>query len=108
MMLLDRNATVTMAHSRTVDLPAVVRQADIVIACVGRAKMIDASYLSDGQIVIDVGINVLEDGSLSGDVDYEAAEAIVEAITPVPGGVGTVTTSVLMKHVVEAAKRINQ
>jgi methylenetetrahydrofolate dehydrogenase (NADP+)/methenyltetrahydrofolate cyclohydrolase len=107
MMLLDRQATVTVAHSRTVDLPSVVRQADIVIACVGRAKMIDASYLSDGQIVIDVGINVLEDGSLSGDVDYAAAETIVEAITPVPGGVGTVTTSMLMKHVVEAAKRIN-
>ena len=107
MMLLDRNATVTVAHSRTADLPGVVRQADIVIACVGRAKMVDASYLSEGQIVVDVGINVLEDGSLSGDVDYAAAEAIVQAITPVPGGVGTVTTSVLMKHVVEAAKRIN-
>jgi methylenetetrahydrofolate dehydrogenase (NADP+)/methenyltetrahydrofolate cyclohydrolase len=108
MMLLDRQATVTIAHSRTVDLPSVVRQADIVIACVGRAKMIDAAYLSDGQVIIDVGINVLADGSLSGDVDYQAAEPIVEAITPVPGGVGTVTTSVLMKHVVEAAKRINQ
>jgi methylenetetrahydrofolate dehydrogenase (NADP+)/methenyltetrahydrofolate cyclohydrolase len=106
MMLLDRHATVTVAHSRTADLQSVARQADIIIACVGRAKMIDAGYLSDGQIVIDVGINVLEDGSLSGDVDYEAAESIVEAITPVPGGVGTVTTSVLMKHVVEAAKRI--
>jgi len=104
MMLLKRNATVTVAHSRTTDLPAVVREADIVIACVGRAKMVDASYLSPGQFVIDVGINVADDGSLAGDVDFEAASAIVEAITPVPGGVGTVTTSVNLKHVVEAAK----
>jgi len=104
MMLLDRNATVTIAHSRTADLPAVVRDADIVIACVGRAKMLDSTYLSAGQIVIDVGINVTEDGQLAGDVDYDAAVAKVAAITPVPGGVGTVTTSVNLKHVVEAAK----
>ncbi|MCL2882850.1 MAG: bifunctional 5,10-methylenetetrahydrofolate dehydrogenase/5,10-methenyltetrahydrofolate cyclohydrolase [Coriobacteriia bacterium] len=107
MMLLDRNATVTIAHSRTADLPSVVREADIVIACVGRAKMVEASYLKPGQIVIDVGINVLEDGSLSGDVDFEAASSIVEAITPVPGGVGAVTTSVNLKHVVEAARNQN-
>lgn len=107
MMLLDRHATVTIAHSRTTDLPAVVREADIVIACVGRAKMVDSHYLSAGQIIIDVGINVTDEGKLSGDVDFEAAEAIVAAITPVPGGVGTVTTSVNLKHVVEAAKRQN-
>lgn len=105
MMLLDRNATVTVAHSRTADLPSVVRQADIIIACVGRFKMLDASYFSEGQIVVDVGINFNDAGDMAGDVDFEAAEAIVSAITPVPGGVGTVTTSVLMKHVVEAAKR---
>jgi len=105
MMLLDRHATVTVTHSRTVDLPSVVRAADIVIACIGKAKMINADYLAPDQIVIDVGINVLEDGSLSGDVDFAAAENIVGAITPVPGGVGTVTTSVSMKHVVEAAQR---
>lgn len=107
MMLLDRQATVTVAHSRTVDLPAVVRSADIVIACVGRAKMIDASYLSPGQVIIDVGINFTEEGNLCGDVDYEAAEAVVGAITPVPGGVGTVTTSVNLLHVVEAAQKQN-
>jgi methylenetetrahydrofolate dehydrogenase (NADP+)/methenyltetrahydrofolate cyclohydrolase len=104
MMLLDRHATVTVAHSRTVTLPDVVREADIVIACVGRARMIGGSYLAAGQIVIDVGINVAEDGSLVGDVDFDAAASKVAAITPVPGGVGTVTTSVNLKHVVEAAK----
>jgi methylenetetrahydrofolate dehydrogenase (NADP+)/methenyltetrahydrofolate cyclohydrolase len=104
-MLLDRHATVTIAHSRTVDLPAVVREADIVIACVGRAQMIDRGYLRAGQVVIDVGINVADDGSLLGDVDFEAAVSVVQAVTPVPGGVGTVTTSVLVKHVVEAAKK---
>jgi methylenetetrahydrofolate dehydrogenase (NADP+)/methenyltetrahydrofolate cyclohydrolase len=105
MMLLDRHATVTVCHSRTIDLPAVVRRADIVIACVGRAQMLDAEYFSPGQVVIDVGINVTEDGALVGDVDFQAAEPIVEALTPVPGGVGTVTTSVLVKHVVQAAMR---
>jgi len=104
MMLLDRNATVTVAHSRTADLPAIVRQADIVIAAVGRGKMLDASYFTEGQIVVDVGINFVDD-EMCGDVDYASVEPIVQAITPVPGGVGTVTTSVLMKHVVEAAKR---
>ncbi|MCL2632609.1 MAG: bifunctional 5,10-methylenetetrahydrofolate dehydrogenase/5,10-methenyltetrahydrofolate cyclohydrolase [Coriobacteriia bacterium] len=104
MMLLDRNATVTVAHSRTADLPSVVRQADIVIAAVGRGKMLDAAYFTEGQIVVDVGINFVDD-EMCGDVDYAAVEPIVQAITPVPGGVGTVTTSVLIKHVVEAAKR---
>ncbi|MDR2714319.1 MAG: bifunctional 5,10-methylenetetrahydrofolate dehydrogenase/5,10-methenyltetrahydrofolate cyclohydrolase [Coriobacteriales bacterium] len=105
LMLLDRNTTVTLAHSHTVDLPAVVRDADIVIACVGQAKMLGAEYLRAGQIVIDVGINVDETGALVGDVDFEAALEVVEALTPVPGGVGTVTTSVLAKHVVQAAER---
>ncbi|MDR2491855.1 MAG: bifunctional 5,10-methylenetetrahydrofolate dehydrogenase/5,10-methenyltetrahydrofolate cyclohydrolase [Coriobacteriales bacterium] len=104
MMLLDRNATVTVAHSRTKDLPAAVRTADIVIACVGRAAMLGADYLASGQVVIDVGINVTADGSLVGDVERTAAEGTVAALTPVPGGVGAVTTSVLMKHVVQAAQ----
>ena len=103
MMLMDRNATVTVCHSRTRDLPAACQNADVVIACVGRAKLLGSAHLRAGQTVIDVGINVLEDGSLTGDVDFEAATAVVSAVTPVPGGVGTVTTSVLMKHVVEAA-----
>lgn len=104
MMLLDRHATVTIAHSRTADLPSVIREADIVIACVGRAKMIGADCLRAGQVVIDVGINLAEDGSLVGDVDFDAALTTVSAITPVPGGVGTVTTSINLKHVVDAAK----
>jgi methylenetetrahydrofolate dehydrogenase (NADP+)/methenyltetrahydrofolate cyclohydrolase len=105
MMLLERHATVTIAHSRTRDLPSVVREADIVIACVGRASMIDAGYLSAGQVVIDVGINVTDTGTLVGDVDFESASATVAAITPVPGGVGTVTTSMSLANVVEAAKK---
>ncbi len=105
MMLLRRHATVTIAHSRTQELPRIVAAADVIVACVGRARMIDASYLSEGQVIIDVGINVTEEGSLTGDVDFEAAETLAEAITPVPGGVGTVTTSTLMKHVVQAASQ---
>jgi methylenetetrahydrofolate dehydrogenase (NADP+)/methenyltetrahydrofolate cyclohydrolase len=103
MLLLARHATVTIAHSRTADLQGTVQAADLVIACVGRAQMLDASYLSAGQTVIDVGINLDADGSLVGDVCTGEAEGIVKAITPVPGGVGTVTTSVLVKHVVQAA-----
>ena len=105
MLLLAEHATVTIAHSRTNDLPGTVKEADIVIACVGRAQMVDARYLSPGQVVIDVGINVMDDGALVGDVNAEEAEGIVEAITPVPGGVGTVTTSVLIQNVVQAASQ---
>ena len=105
MMLLKKNATVTICHTRTKDMPSVVKEADIVIVAAGRAGVVDDTYLSPGQIVIDVGINVNEEGKLCGDVDYEKAEPVVEAITPVPGGVGSVTTSVLIGHVVEAAMR---
>ena len=102
-MLLGKNATVTVCHTRTLDMPSVVREADIVIVAAGRPGVIDGRYLSPGQIVIDVGINVNEEGKLCGDVLYEEAEPIVDMITPVPGGVGSVTTSVLVGHVVEAA-----
>ena len=105
MMLIKKNATVTVCHTRTVDMPSVVREADIVIVAAGRAGVVDGTYLRAGQVVIDVGINVNAEGKLCGDVDFEKAEPIVEAITPVPGGVGSVTTSVLVGHVVEAAKR---
>ena len=105
MMLLKKNATVTVCHTRTKDMPSVVREADIVIVAAGRAGVVDASYVSPGQTVIDVGINVNEAGKLCGDVDYSQVEPVVEAITPVPGGVGSVTTSVLVGHVVEAALR---
>lgn len=105
MMLLKKNATVTVCHTKTEDITSVVREADIVIVAAGRPGVVDGSYLRPGQIVIDVGIHVNEEGKLCGDVKYEEAEAIVDAITPVPGGVGSVTTSVLVLHVVEAAKR---
>lgn len=105
MMLIKKNATVTVCHTRTVDMPSVTREADIVIVAAGRAGVVGAEYVSEGQIVIDVGINVNAEGKLCGDVDYAAVEPIVEAITPVPGGVGSVTTSVLVGHVVEAAMR---
>ncbi len=106
MMLLAKNATVTIAHSKTVDLADVCRAADILIVAVGRANMVSEKYLAPQQVIIDVGINVNEDGKLVGDVNFADAEKIVGAITPVPGGVGTVTTSVLVKHVIEAAERI--
>ena len=87
-------------------MPAVCREADILIVAAGRAGIVGKDYFRAGQIVIDVGINFGDDGKMCGDADFAAAEPIVEAITPVPGGVGTVTTSVLVKHVVEAAKRL--
>ena len=105
MMLIKKNATVTVCHTRTVDMPSVTREADIIIVAAGRAGVVGADYVKPGQIVIDVGINMNDEGKLCGDVDYAAVEPIVEAITPVPGGVGSVTTSVLVGHVVEAAAR---
>ncbi|MEG0301680.1 bifunctional 5,10-methylenetetrahydrofolate dehydrogenase/5,10-methenyltetrahydrofolate cyclohydrolase [Gordonibacter sp.] len=106
MMLLAKNATVTMCHSRTDDLAGVCRAADIVICATGRARMFGADYFSPGQTVLDVGINFDDEGNLCGDVDFDAAEPVVAAITPVPRGIGTVTTSVTMAHVVEAAERL--
>ena len=103
MLLLGKNATVTVCHTRTKDMPALCREAQILLVAAGRAGMVGKEYFSPGQIVLDVGIHVGEDGKLCGDVKFDEAEPIVEAITPVPGGVGTVTTSVLVKHVVEAA-----
>jgi methylenetetrahydrofolate dehydrogenase (NADP+)/methenyltetrahydrofolate cyclohydrolase len=104
LMLLNRNATVSVAHSRSVGLPALTQGADIIIACTGQPQMLGADWFSPEQTVIDVGINFTADGLLVGDVDYDAAAGIVGAITPVPGGVGVVTTAVLMRHVVEAAE----
>ena len=102
LMLIARDATVTVCHTKTVDLPGECRNADIIVACCGVAKAIGADHLKAGQIVIDVGMNVDEDGKLCGDVDYDKAAEIAEAVTPVPGGVGSVTTSVLLKHVVDS------
>ncbi len=105
MMLIKKNATVTICHTRTKDMPGVTREAEILIVAAGRAGVVNKDYVSPGQIVIDVGINVNEEGKLCGDVKFDEVEPIVEAITPVPGGVGSVTTSVLVGHVVEAAMR---
>lgn len=106
MLLLGENATVTVCHSRTQDLPGVCRRADILVAAIGKARMITPNYIKPGATVMDVGINV-EGDKLFGDVDTEPAKEVAGAITPVPGGVGTVTTRVLLKHVVKAAKLQN-
>lgn len=105
MMLLQKHATVTICHTRTVDMPAECRKAEILVVAAGKAGVVDDSFVAPGQVVIDVGINVNDEGKLCGDVAYEKVEPVVEAITPVPGGVGSVTTSVLAGHVVEAAER---
>ena len=103
-MMLDReNATVTLCNSRTQNLPQVCREADIVVVAMGRMGAIGADCLRPGQVVVDVGIHVNAEGKLCGDVQFAGAEPVVDAITPVPGGVGTVTTSVLVGHVVQAA-----
>jgi len=104
MLLLGRNATVTICHTKTADMEAECRRADIIVAAAGKAGVISADHVSPGQIVLDVGINVTPEGKLTGDVDFDTVESIVSAITPVPGGVGSVTTAVLAKHVVEAAE----
>ncbi|MDO4176473.1 MAG: tetrahydrofolate dehydrogenase/cyclohydrolase catalytic domain-containing protein [Bacillota bacterium] len=107
MMVMGRHATITVCHSRTTqeDFAKAGREADIVIAALGRARMVGADKLGDNQTIIDVGINVDEEGNLCGDVDFEQADAKASAITPVPGGVGSVTTAVLMRHVIEAAEK---
>lgn len=104
LMLLAANATVTIAHSRTADLPARVAESDIVIAAVGRANLVQGEWLKPGAVVIDVGINRLDDGSLCGDVDYASAEAVAGHVTPVPGGVGPMTIAMLLKNTVKAAR----
>jgi methylenetetrahydrofolate dehydrogenase (NADP+)/methenyltetrahydrofolate cyclohydrolase len=106
MMLLAKNATVTICHSKTENLPLLCRDADMLIAAVGRMHMVNKEFVRKGQVLIDVGINVDDQGKLHGDVDLEDVESVVEAVTPVPGGVGSVTTSVLMRHVVDAAEKM--
>ena len=107
LLLLAESATVTVCHSHTRDLAAVCREADILVAAVGRAKMVGVDHVKPGATVIDVGTNPTPDGGLVGDVDYEAVAATAGAITPVPGGVGPVTTMLLLKHTVEAAELQN-
>ena len=106
MMLMHENATVTVCHTRTKDVPAVTREADLVIAASGQMESVGREYLREGQIVIDVGIGWNEEKQkLCGDVRFEEAEGLVSALTPVPGGVGSVTTAVLCRHVVDAAMK---
>ena len=104
MMLMRENATVTICHSKTENLAEEAKKADVLVAAIGRAKMVDKSYIKEGATVIDVGINVDESGNLCGDVDTESALGIAKMITPVPAGVGSVTTSVLAEHVIKACK----
>lgn len=103
-LLIAENCTVTTAHSKTKDLPALCRTADILVAAVGRAKMVKGDWVKPGAIVIDVGINRMDDGKLCGDVDYAQASNAAEAITPVPGGVGPMTIACLMQNTLKAAK----
>ena len=105
-LLLASDATVTVAHSRTADLPALCRQADIVVAAVGRARFVKGDWIKPGAVVIDVGIN-RTDAGLVGDVDFEAAREVAAAITPVPGGVGPMTIACLLANTLTAAARVN-
>ena len=106
MMLLNKNATVTICHSRTKNLSEITKKADVVVVALGRAKFFDESYFTEDSIVIDVGVSLYEDGKLSGDADYDKVSPIVSKITPVPGGVGSVTTSILLSQVVLACKNM--
>ncbi|KEI99131.1 methenyltetrahydrofolate cyclohydrolase [Clostridium botulinum A2B3 87] len=105
MMALSHNATVTICHSKTIDLPSITKKADIVVTAIGKAKLVKEEYFNEDSIVIDVSINVDENGKLCGDVDFENVKEKVVAITPVPKGVGSVTTTLLLKHIVDAAER---
>lgn len=105
MLMLKENATVTICHTRTRDLEAECRRAEILVAAAGKAKMLDGRHVGQDAIVIDVGINVDENGKLCGDVDFQSIEPLASMATPVPGGVGAVTTAVLAKHLVLAGQR---
>lgn len=105
MMLMAKHATITICHTRTEEMDKVAKGADVLIAAAGKAKAVTEDFVKDGQVIIDVGINVDEEGNMTGDVDFDEVSKKDVRITPVPGGVGAVTTSVLMKHVVDAAER---
>jgi len=107
LMLLEKHATVTVCHSRTTDLPSVVRRADVVVVAVGRPEMVTGEWLKPGAVVIDVGINRTEKG-LVGDVDFESASQVASAITPVPGGVGPMTIAMLLENTLTAALRAHR
>lgn len=104
MLLMKKNATITVCHTKTIDMPGTCKNAEIIVAAAGVARMIDSSYVADGAVVIDVGINVDEEGNLCGDVNFDDISGVASVATPVPGGVGSVTTSVLAKHLLAAAQ----
>ncbi len=106
MLLLDENSSVTICHSRTKDMPSVTSKADIVVAAIGKAKFMTEDYFSEGQVVVDVGINDDGTGKIVGDVDYDAVFDKVKAITPATGGVGLITTTILLEHVVHACENL--
>jgi methylenetetrahydrofolate dehydrogenase (NADP+) / methenyltetrahydrofolate cyclohydrolase len=106
LMLINANATVTVCHSKTRDLAAVTREADLLVAAVGKPRMVTAAMVKPGAVVIDVGINRLPDGKLAGDVDFESVSKIAARITPVPGGVGPMTIAMLLANTVKAAERV--
>lgn len=106
MMLLEKNATVTICHSRTKNLHEITSKADVVVTALGKAKFFDEKYFNENSVCIDVGVSLDNEGKLSGDIDYPKVSEMVSMITPVPGGVGAVTTSLLLSHVVEACKRM--
>ncbi len=108
LLLLEQNGTVTVCHSRTRDLKEVTRRADILVVAIGRANFVGADMVKEGAVVVDVGINRLPDGTLAGDVDYDAVAPIASAITPVPGGVGPMTITMLLKNTLSAAKSFIQ
>ena len=105
LLLTTANATVTVCHTKTQNVAEECRRADIIVACCGVAKIISERYVKPDQVVIDVGMNVDDEGKLCGDVDYEKVSRIAGAVSPVPGGVGSITTAILLKHVVINAER---
>lgn len=108
MLMLGENATVTVCHTRTKNLTDECKKAEVLVAAAGKAAMIKADMVSEGTVVADVGINVNEEGQLCGDVDYEEVSEVASMISPVPGGVGSITTSILAKHVIRSAKYLNK
>jgi methylenetetrahydrofolate dehydrogenase (NADP+)/methenyltetrahydrofolate cyclohydrolase len=103
-LLIKRDATITICHTKTVDIPSITRAAEIVVVAAGARNLVKGNMLSPGQVVIDAGINAKEDGGITGDVEFDAAKEIVAAITPVPGGVGSLTTTIIMSNLLKAIK----
>ena len=103
-LLIKRDATITVCHTKTVDIPAITKAAEIVVVAAGKAGLIDGGMLTDGQVVVDAGINAKEEGGITGDVEFDSAVEVVKAITPVPGGVGSLTTTIIMNNLLKALK----